>query len=169
MSDLKLWYDAPASVWTEALPIGNGRLGAMIFGGVAPGAAAAQRGYALGRWSLFAGQSGRAAHLDEVRGLLFAGRYAEAEALSDRHLMAKPLKQMPYQPAADLWIETSLGGEIEAGTYRRSLDLSEAVASTQFRVAGVTVTREAFATAADGVIVVRIRADRPGASHFGSV
>ena len=163
MSDLELWYDAPASAWTEALPIGNGRLGAMIFGG------APQERLQLNEDTLWAGgpyspvNPDALAHLDDVRALLFAGRYAEAEALSDRHLMARPLKQMPYQPAADLWIETALEGEVEAGTYRRSLDLSEAVSSTQFRAAGITVTREAFATAADGIIVVRIRAGRPGA------
>ena len=105
MTELKLWYEAPAREWTEALPIGNGRLGAMVFGGVP------RERLQLNEDTLWTGgpysQANPEArlHLDQVRALIFAGRYAEAEALADRHLMGRPLKQMSYQPAGDLWIE----------------------------------------------------------------
>jgi alpha-L-fucosidase 2 len=166
MSDLELWYDAPAAVWTEALPIGNGRLGAMVFGGVG------QERLQLNEETLWAGGPYSPAnpealrHLEDVRQLLFAQRYAEAEALSDQYLMGRPFKQMPYQPAADLWIDSSPAGAIEPASYRRSLDLAQAVATTRFGVDGVTIAREAFATTVDGIIAVRLRADRAGALAF---
>ena len=111
MADLELWYDAPAREWTEALPIGNGRLGAMIFGG------AERERLQLNEDTLWTGgpysqvNPEARPHLDEVRSLIFAGRYAEAEALAERHLMARPLKQMSYQPAGDLWIDQDIGGD----------------------------------------------------------
>jgi alpha-L-fucosidase 2 len=159
MTDLELWYDAPAARWTEALPVGNGRLGAMVFGGIA-----AER-LQLNEDTLWAGGPYSPAnpeareHVDEVRRLIFAGRYAEAEALANRHLMARPLKQMPYQPAGDLAVAQRFSGEATA--YRRSLDLDTAVQTTTFTAGGVTYTREVFASAADGVIVCRLSAGRP--------
>src|SRR4051794_30940730 len=164
MTDLKLWYEAPAREWTEALPIGNGRLGAMIFGGVP------RERLQLNEDTLWTGgpysQANTEArlHLDQVRELIFAGRYADAEALADRHLMGRPLKQMSYQPAGDLWIERNLFGEV-AG-YRRELDLDTAVATTTFRVGEIAHSCEMFATAADHVIVIRLSADRPGSIGF---
>ena len=163
MTDLRLWYDAPATAWTEALPVGNGRLGAMVFGGIA------RERLQLNEDTLWAGgpyspvNPEARAHLDEVRALLFAGKYAEAEALANRYLMAKPLRQMPYQPAADVWIDMDLAGEPEPGSYTRELDLERATTLTRFTVNGTTFEREVFATAADGIIVVRIAASRPGA------
>lgn len=157
MTKLALWYDRPAAEWTEALPVGNGRLGAMVFGGVA------RERLQLNEDTLYAGgpyqqvNPAALANLDEVRALLFAGRYAEAEALANRHLMSQPLKQMPYQPAADLIVEMAGLGEV--GEYRRELDLDSAVARTRFSAGGIDIVREVFATAADGVLVLRIAAD----------
>src|SRR5262245_14519646 len=105
MSKLELWYETPAREWTEALPVGNGRLGAMVFGGVP------RERLQLNEETLWTGgpysQVNRdaRAHLEDVRALIFAGRYAEAEVLAERTLMGRPLKQMSYQPAGDLWIE----------------------------------------------------------------
>jgi len=164
MTDLKLWYEAAAREWTEALPIGNGRLGAMVFGGVP------RERLQLNEDTLWTGgpysQANTEArlHLDQVRELIFAGRYADAEALADRHLMGRPLKQMSYQPAGDLWIERKLFGEV-AG-YRRELDLDTAVVTTTFRVGETTHSCEMFATAADQVIVIRLSADQPGSIGF---
>ena len=163
MTDLRLWYEAPAKVWTEALPVGNGRLGAMVFGGTE------RERLQLNEDTLWAGGPYEPAnpeaplHIEEVRSLLFAGRYAEAEALAEAHMMGKPLRQMPYQPAADLFIDMDLPGEIDEGSYRRSLDLDQAIAQTRFTTNGTLFEREVFATAVDGVIVVRISASRPGA------
>ncbi len=163
MTDLRLWYEAPAEAWTEALPVGNGRLGAMVFGGTA------RERLQLNEDTLWAGgpyspvNPEAREYIPRVRELLLAGRYAEAEALAEAHVMAKPLKQMPYQPAVDLWIDTELGGEVEGGSYERSLELDRAVALTRFGVDGKTFEREVLATAVDGVVVVRLAASRPGA------
>ncbi|MGN6102978.1 MAG: glycoside hydrolase family 95 protein, partial [Devosia sp.] len=157
--DLELWYRRPASEWTEALPVGNGRLGAMIFGGVP-----VER-LQLNEDTLWTGgpyspvNPDAPEYLDEVRAQIFAGRYAEAEAIANRHLMARPLKQMAFQPAGDLWIE--FAHESVEG-YRRSLDLDRAVQTTTYQHAGTTFRREVFASHPDGVLVVRLSADRPG-------
>ena len=164
MGYLELWYDSPASKWTEALPIGNGRLGAMIFGGVE------RERLQLNEDTLWTGgpysqvNPEARPHLDEVRNLIFTGRFAEAEALANRHLMARPLKQMSYQPAGDLWIDQEIDGNV--ADYRRSLDLETAITATGFRAGGTRFQREALASPADGVIVVRLTADRPGSVSF---
>lgn len=163
MTDLRLWYEAPATAWTEALPVGNGRLGAMVFGGTA------RERLQLNEDTLWAGgpyspiNPEAREYIPRVRELLLADRYAEAEALANKHVMAKPLRQMPYQPAVDFWIDQTLQGEIDAGSYARSLELDRAIALTRFTVDGVSFEREVFASALDGVIVVRIAASRPGA------
>ncbi|WP_417310474.1 glycosyl hydrolase family 95 catalytic domain-containing protein [Devosia sp.] len=164
MTDLALWYDSPADVWTEALPVGNGRLGAMVFGGVA------RERLQLNEETLWTGgpyspvNPEALPHLSEVRELLFAGRFAEAEALANRCLMAQPIKQMSYQPAGDLWIDMQLP---EAATdYRRSLDLDEAIAVTRFTSGGVSFAREVFSSAVDNLLVVRLSANQPGALNF---
>src|SRR6478735_9236294 len=101
----RLWYRQPATVWTEALPVGNGRLGAMVFGGTA------RERLQLNESSLWGGgpydpvnPAARAA-LPEVRRLIAAGRYAEAQALANAEVMAQPLSQMSYQPIGDLILE----------------------------------------------------------------
>lgn len=164
MSDLELWYTRPAAQWVEALPVGNGRLGAMVFGGLR------RERLQLNEDTLWAGSPYSPANpeargaLARVRELIFAGQYAEAEELVNRYLMAWPLKQMSYQPAADFWIEQDVVGTPEK--YRRSLDLDTAVARTEFALGGVTFTREVIASAAAGVIAVRMAADRPGSVSF---
>src|SRR5919109_218149 len=130
MPDLELWYAAPAAEWTEALPIGNGRLGAMVFGGVH------RERLQLNEETLWTGgpyspvNPDAQANLRAVRSLIFEGRYAEAEELADRFLMARPLKQMSFQPAGDLWIEQV--SSASARGYRRSLDLGAAITETRF-------------------------------------
>ena len=164
MADLELWYAAPAREWTEALPIGNGRLGAMIFGG------AERERLQINDDTLWTGgpysqvNAEAKPHLDEVRDLIFAGRFSEAEALANRCLMARPLKQMSYQPAGDLWIDQDIDGNVT--DYRRSLDLETAIAAIGFRAGGTKFAREAVASPVDGVIVVHLTADRPGSVSF---
>lgn len=158
-SDLMLWYDKPATEWVEALPVGNGRLGAMVFGGIG------HERLQLNEDTLYAGgpyqqvNPQAQSYLAEVRALLFAERYAEAEALANRHLMSVPLKQMPYQPAVDLLIDMD-GAEGGSG-YKRMLDFDTAVATTRFALGAASIEREVFATAADGVLVVRIASSMP--------
>ncbi|MBE0581999.1 glycoside hydrolase family 95 protein [Devosia sp.] len=165
MNDLELWYDSSASKWTDALPLGNGRLGAMVFGGVA------RDEFQLNESTLWSGgpyqptNAEARPNLDAVRQLIFAGRYAEAEALANAHSMARPYLEMSYQPAGNLYLDV-VHPELFT-QYRRSLDLDRAVTTTSYRVAGVSYTREAFISATHGILVVRIRADRPGSVSVG--
>ena len=157
---LQLWYRAPATEWVQALPTGNGRLGAMVWGGVA------HERIGLNEDTLYAGGPYDAtspealAALPEVRALVFAGRYAEAEALADAKLLSRPAKQMPYQPLADLLLDFDRADHIDG--YRRSLDLDTAVATTEFRSGGAWHRREVFVSEPDQCIVVRLSADLPG-------
>ncbi|KQM21113.1 alpha/beta hydrolase [Sphingomonas sp. Leaf24] len=153
-----LWYRQPAALWTEALPIGNGRLGAMVFGGVA------RERLQLNEATLWSGgpydpvnPSARAT-LPEVRALIAAGRYADAEKLANARVMATPLTQMAYQPLGDLVLE--LVGAGEASEYRRSLDLETATAETQFGIGGTRFRREVYVAPDDDVIVVRLQGDK---------
>ncbi|HWD20037.1 MAG TPA: glycoside hydrolase N-terminal domain-containing protein [Verrucomicrobiae bacterium] len=165
-NDLTLWYRSPARKWTEALPIGNGRLGAMVFGGVAA------EHLQLNEDTLSAGgpytpdNTNSLAALPKVRQLIFDGEYDAAQALISRDMMARPLTQMPYETVGDLRLEFP-GGEA-AADYRRDLDLERAVASVNYTSNGVHFHREIFASPADQVIVVRLTADRPGQITFGA-
>jgi len=157
---LTLWYDTPAAKWTDALPLGNGRLGAMLFGGIT------DERLALSELTLWAGQPhdydnpDALAALPEIRRLIFAGEWAEAQALCDEKFMGRPVKQMPYQTMGDLRLTFPDGGAVTE--YRRELDLDTAVARVTYQAEGVTYTREAFASAVDQVLVMRLTADRPG-------
>jgi alpha-L-fucosidase 2 len=159
-----LWYRTPAANWNEALPIGNGRLGAMVFGGVIDDR------LQLNEDTVWAGQKldrvnpRAAASLPEIRRLLFAGKPAEAEAIADKTLISVPRRMPPYQTLGDLNIHFAVGGN--PSEYRRELDLDTAVTRVQFRAGGTLFTREAFATAIDQVIVVRLTADRPASIGF---
>jgi alpha-L-fucosidase 2 len=163
-SPLTLWYRAPAEQWTEALPIGNGRLGAMIFGGVA------RERVQLNEDTLYAGgpydpSSPEAlAALPRVRELIDAGRFREAQDLAQEKLMARPIRMPSYQTVGDLVV--SCAPSSFARNYRRELDLDTALSTVRYEQGGVTYRRETFASAVDQVIVMRITADRAGAVSF---
>jgi alpha-L-fucosidase 2 len=166
-SDMKLWYAEPARTWTYALPVGNGRLGAMVFGGTA------EARYQLNEDSLWCGRphdyahDGAAQYLPEIRRLLFDSKQQEAEQLAMEHFMSSPLRQLPYQPFGDL--KLSFPGHENVETYHRELDLDTAIATTTYRVAGATYTRQTFASFPDQVVVVRIWCDEPGALNFAAM
>jgi alpha-L-fucosidase 2 len=157
---LKLWYRRPATRWVEALPLGNGRLGAMVWGGIE------HERLQLNEDTLYAGgpyeadTSGALEALPEVRRLIFAGQYAQAEDLANARMMARPLKQMPYQPLADLVLD--FRDVPDTTDYRRELDLDTAITRTQFRTWKTAHTREAFVSPVDQCIVMRLSTDRPG-------
>ena len=161
---LRLWYERPAEKWTEALPVGNGRLGAMIFGRTD------RERLQINEDTVWAGSPhdyshpGAAKYLPEIRRLLLEGKQQEATALAAEHFMSIPLRQMPYQPCCDL--ELDFGNSGPVSSYRRELDLSSAVVLTTYRTGDVTFTRSVFASYPDEVIVVRITADKPGAVTF---
>jgi alpha-L-fucosidase 2 len=162
---LVLWYDKPAARWEEALPIGNGRLGAMIFGGVS------QERLQLNEGTLWAGgpynpvNPQAKAALPEVRKLVFDGKFREASKLTNEKLLATPRNQMPYQTVGDLQLSFP-DGSIEH--YRRDLNLDMATATVSYTRDGVRYSREVFANAADNVIVVRLAADKPGSISFAA-
>ncbi|MES2443220.1 MAG: glycoside hydrolase family 95 protein [Pseudomonadota bacterium] len=156
-----LWYRAPAREWVEALPVGNGRIGAMVFGGV--GTERLQ----LNEDSFWSGgpydpvNPEALENLPEVRRRLFAGEYAAAEALANAKLMAKPLQQAAYQSIGSLMIEfTNAGDAVES--YRRSLDIDRAIAETEFAAGGARWRREVLACPLRQVIAVRLSTDCKG-------
>ena len=161
---MSLWYEAPAEEWLEALPIGNGGMGAMVFGGVE------HERIQFNEDTLWTGQphdyahEGAAEYLEEIRELLWAGEQAEAEALAMEHFMSQPLRQQAYQPFGDLHLHFE--GHDNPEEYRRELDLEHALATTRYRIGETAFTRTVFASYPDGVIAVRIEADEPGAVSF---
>ncbi|WP_409347046.1 glycosyl hydrolase family 95 catalytic domain-containing protein [Paenibacillus sp. MBLB4367] len=151
-----MWYERPASVWTEALPLGNGRLGAMVFGCME------QERISLNEDTLWAGYPAQEhnpdayAYLQEARKLLAEGRYAEAQKLvQERMLGAEGNGVQPYQPLGDLYLR--FGGEQSERGYRRELDLETAVTEVAYEGHRRTV----FISAVDQVMVVRLESDGP--------
>ncbi len=161
---LTLWYRRPASVWEEALPIGNGRLGAMVFGGVADERLQLNEDTLWDGYPLDPANPEGLKALPEIRRLLFAGQNQLAVDLAGKTMMGVPSRIKSYQPLGDLCLEFPHLTGVTA--YQRRLDLNEALATTTYAHGGVTFTRQAFATAVDGVIVVRFTASKPGAITF---
>jgi len=161
---LKLWYNTPASQWLEALPVGNGRLGGMVFGDVT------KEHIQFNEDSLWTGiprdysNPSASEYLSEIRQLLFDGKQREAEQLAGKTFMSIPLRQERYQPFGNIWIEFE--GHSEYGDYRRELDLERAVASVQYTSDGVTYTRTVFSSYPDQVMVVHLTADKSKKLNF---
>ncbi|EGF91457.1 alpha-fucosidase [Asticcacaulis biprosthecium C19] len=163
-SDLTLWYAQPAGPWVEALPVGNGRLGAMVFGRVA------QERLQLNEDTLWAGSPydpnnpGCLENLAKCRALIDAEKFKDASDLVNASMMAQPKTQMPYGAAGDLLLD--FHGLAQPSDYRRSLDLDTAVATTTFKIGATTYTREVFSSAVDQVLVVRLTAKGKGRLDF---
>jgi alpha-L-fucosidase 2 len=160
----RLWFERPADRWVEAVPIGNGRLGAMIFGGVG------QERLQFNEDTLWTGKphdyarAGAHRYLEEIRSHVAEGRQKAAEELAMRHFMSVPLRQEAYQPFGDLQI--AFPDHDDPQDYRRELDLDSGIASVSYRLGEVTYRRQAFASHPDQVIVLHISADRPGQVSF---
>ncbi|WP_309274212.1 glycoside hydrolase family 95 protein [Paenibacillus sp.] len=155
-----LWYKQPAKKWEEALPIGNGRMGAMVFGGIQ------RERLQLNEDTLWAGYPVKednpeaAASLPEARRLLVEGRYVEAQQLIESRMLGMPGHGVqPYQPLGDLFLE--FAGEPDEKEYIRSLDLNTAVARTEFGMGGQRQHRTVFVSAADQVMVVHCESTDP--------
>ncbi len=165
-SDLSLWYRQPASEWTEALPVGNGRLGAMVFGGVR------EECIQLNEDTLWAGHPverdrvGAFKHLPQARKLIFEGKYVEGEALMQKEFMGERIAPRSYQTVGELLLAFEIGDVIQ--NYRRELDLDSAVAKTTYTSDGVTYTREVFSSPVDQVIVVHLTSDKPSSISFSA-
>ena len=160
-----LWYDKPAQKWAQALPVGNGRLGAMIYG------IPASEKIQLNEQTIWTGgpydptRPGGAKALPDVRKLVFDGKFQEAENLFAKTMMGKA-DQMKYQPLGSLGLE--FPGHTNVTDYTRQLDLNTAIAGVSYSVNGVKFKREIFASALDQVIVVRLTADKPGSISFNT-
>lgn len=163
---LLLWYDRPANEWTDALPIGNGRLGAMIFGGPAIERLQLNEDTLYGGAPYDPNNPHALAALPEARRLIFAGKYKEAHDLVGAKMMAQPIKQMPYQPVGD--VKLVFPGHENATNYRRQLDLDTAVAKVSYSIGPTTFTREMFASPVDQAIVVHLTADQLGKVSFSA-
>lgn len=156
--------DQPAAQWQDAFPLGNGRLGVMVYG------IPQKERLQLNEDTLWAGgpydsaNPGALAALPEARKLIFEGKYKQAENFINERMMGKPVRQMPYQPVGELQLEGPGAGEVSE--YRRELDLDTAIATVSYVSGGVKYTREVLVSPVDQAIVVRLTADRPGRIAF---
>jgi alpha-L-fucosidase 2 len=166
-SDLKLWYAKPAEKWDQALPVGSGRLGAMVFGGTA------QERIQYNEDTLWTGKPHDYVHegavdaLPEIRKLVAEGTKDSVKAAEDlirAKFLSIPLRQRAYQPFGDLNFQ--FPGHDKATDYRRELDLDAAVARVSYTVDGVRYERQVIASYPDNVIAVRLTADKPGKISF---
>ncbi|MFW2480903.1 MAG: glycosyl hydrolase family 95 catalytic domain-containing protein, partial [Lentimonas sp.] len=160
---LSLWYNQPATHWEEALPIGNGRLGAMVYGGVS------KEIIQLNEDSIWAGppipevKEDVSSTIDEVRQLLFDGKYVEAQK-KQQSIMIGRISPRSYQTMGELRFDF---GTIEkVSNYRRELNLDTAIATTEYKINGVNYTRQVSSSAVDDVIAIKIEADKPGSISF---
>ena len=163
---LKLWYRQPAKQWVEALPVGNGRLGAMIYGDPY------KEKIQLNENTVWAGQPNRNDNPDarealpHVRKLIFEGKYKEAQDLVNQKFISRVSNGMPYQTVGDLHLV--FPGHEHYSDYYRELDISKAVEMTRYTADGVRYESNVFASFPDQVIIVRMTADKPGSINFSA-
>ena len=163
-NSVRLWYDRPAVNWNEALPLGNGRLGAMVFGGTG------RERLQLNEETIWTGEPDKEANykcdgpkaLPEIRRLTFADKWSEAQELFGKSMVDRWFAK--YQPMCDLWLE--FPGHDTCRDYRRELALDNAIAGTTYKVGDVTFRREFFISATDQVLTGFITADRLGSVSF---
>lgn len=178
-NELRLWYENPAPNWLYAVPLGNGRIGAMPDGGIT------HENIILNDITMWSGspqnanRPGAVDHLPEIKKLIFAGKNAEAEALVNKYFVCKGAgsgygngANVPYgsfQVLGNLHIDyhyAQTGADTLTQNYSRELDLRTAVAKTKFTVNGIQYTREYFTSFADDVVAIRLTADKPGQLSF---
>lgn len=162
---LKLWYKQPAAAWEEALPLGNGKTGAMVFGGVA-----VER-FQLNDNTLWSGYAGpdpgnnpqAATYLPVVRKLIFEGNYDSAAAVWKKNMQGPYSAR--YLPMGDLWLRFHDGDTI-VSDYRRELDLNTAISTVTFTKKGVVYKRETFISFPSGLMIIKLSANKKGALSF---
>ncbi|QMW04234.1 glycoside hydrolase family 95 protein [Spirosoma foliorum] len=162
---LKLWYDKPADrVWTDALPVGNGRLGAMVYGNVT------NETIQLNESTVWTGSPNRndnpdaLASLPEIRRLVFAGQQGEAQKLAEKTMQSKKSNGQMFQPVGNL--QLYFPGHETYTNYYRELDIEKAIATTMYQVNGVNYVRNVFSSVPAQTVVVRLSADKPGMLSF---
>ncbi|MDD4777265.1 MAG: glycoside hydrolase family 95 protein [Fermentimonas sp.] len=152
-----LWYKESANVWEEAIPLGNGRLGAMVFGGVADERIQLNENTLWDGYPLDPNNPEGSKALPEIQRMLFENKNNEAVSLAEKTMMGIPKGIRPYQSLGELWFDTP---ELYAENYTRCLDLSTAISKVTYSSNGVNYTREYFASAPDNVVVIRITSDQ---------
>lgn len=161
--DLKLWYDTPATIWEEALPLGNSRLGAMVYG------KPAEEEIQLNEETIWGGSPHRndnpkaAGALAEIQEMIFRKEYGEADKRINETFFGGP-HGMPFQTAGSLMLH--FDGHNNYTNFYRELDLKRAVATTRYTVDGITYKREIFTSFADDVIILRLTADKKRSISF---
>jgi alpha-L-fucosidase 2 len=163
--DMVLWYRQPAIAWLQAMPIGNGMIGAMVFGGVP------QERIALNESTFWSGRPhnyddpNAVKYIGQIRDLVFADKFQEAEKLANDHFWSVPKSQEAYQPIGDLILFFE---DANVTDYRRELNMKTGVAKVSYRLGETIITRQAFVSWPDRVLVMRISADKPGRVSFGA-
>jgi alpha-L-fucosidase 2 len=163
--DMVLWYRQPATNWLQAAPLGNGMIGAMVFGGVP------QERIALNESSFWSGRphdyndTNAFQYFPQIRDMVFAEKFQEAEKMANGHFYGIPKAQEAYQPIGDLLLSFETNSITD---YRRELDMETGVAKISYRQGDAVITREAFVSWPDRVLVVRVSADKPGRISFGA-
>jgi alpha-L-fucosidase 2 len=163
--DMVLWYRQPATNWLQAMPLGNGMIGAMVFGGIP------QERIALNESSFWSGRphdyddTNAFEYFAKIRDLVFADKFQEAERMANEHFWGTPKAQEAYQPIGDLVLSFDSTNFTD---YRRELDMETGVARVTYHSGDAVITRETFASWPDRVLVVRISADKPGRVNFGA-
>ena len=162
--NLSLWYKQPAEKWTDALPVGNGRLGGMVFGGIQ------QERIQLNEESVWAGapinnnNPGAKAHLKEIQTAIFNGDYKTANELSKKYLVGTPPNVRSYQTLGDLGIK--FYWKSAATNYKRSLNIQTGIAKTEYTVDGNKIVQEVLVSAPQNLMVITIQAEKPFDADF---
>ena len=159
-----LWYRKPAREWTEAMPLGNGRLGAMVYGGVA------REHIQLNEDTLWSGEPhdynhpGAFEHLAEMRKMIAAKKFLEARKFGEEHILGIPGGQASYQPLGDLNLQFE--GHEAAQDYRRELNMADSLARVRYRIGATNFTREIFISCPDQIMAIRLTCDQPKGLSF---
>jgi alpha-L-fucosidase 2 len=159
-TDQTLWYRSEAKRWLEALPIGNGRIGGMVFGGMA------KERIALTESTVWSGapstsdiNPGGGEHFDQIRQLLFEGNYVQARKLCEEHLLSHPTSFGTNLPLLDLALDFS---HLNGAQYMRMLDLDEGIARVDYRTDGHRFAREIFSSNPEDVLIAHLKSETPG-------
>ena len=163
-----VWYEAPAARWLAALPVGNGRLGASVFGRVYKETVIVNEESVWTRWPDDRNNPGALNALPEVRRLLMEGRVEQAHTLAELTMFGMPHRQASYQVLGDMTLLVGGHHEELVSDYRRSLDLDDGILAVEYELDGTRFRREAFASAPDDVLVLRFEASDAGAVELGS-
>ncbi len=161
--DMVLWYRQPGIQWTQGMPIGNGMIGAMVFGGVS------QERIALNETSFWSGRPhnyddpNAGKYFGQIRDLVFAEKFQEAEKLANEHFWGIPNSQEAYQPIGDLLLSFA---DTNITDYRRELNMETGIAKVSYRLGDAIITRQTFVSWPDKVLVMRISSDKPGKVNF---